>query len=172
MPEDNRDELFEIFDENGKAIGTEKRGIVHSKGLWHRGLYVIVRNRAGDIFIQKRSAKKDLYPGRLDVSVAGHLSPGESYDDAAVREAREELGVELINLKEIGEFRHRFNEAGRKDNEINKVFCSSYSGTISPDPDEIESGEWVSMIELDSRIESHPGLFVPWISKVIGFLKK
>ena len=47
----------------------------------------------GMILLQRRSMAKDLFPGWWDISVGGHVDAGESYDEAVVRELREELGI-------------------------------------------------------------------------------
>jgi hypothetical protein len=52
----------------------------------HRAVHILVFNARGQVFLQKRSLKKDLHPGVWDSSTSGHLDTGEDYD--AVRGAR------------------------------------------------------------------------------------
>jgi len=66
--------------------------------LVHRAVHVLVVNAAGELLLQKRSARKDIQPGKWDTSVGGHLEPGESYFAAALREMREELGLSGLPL--------------------------------------------------------------------------
>src|SRR6187551_3934952 len=68
---------------------------VHRLKQRHRAVHLLVVNREGKIFLHKRSMKKDLFPGVWDSSAAGHVGAGEDYDSTAVRELREELGIEL-----------------------------------------------------------------------------
>ena len=80
-------ELFEIVDDNDLVIGTAPRRECHGNpALVHRAAHVLVFNRAGQLLLQKRSASKDIQPGKWDTSVGGHLDPGENYLTAAVRE--------------------------------------------------------------------------------------
>src|SRR5271157_2327940 len=87
------DEIFDVVNDRDEVIGQEKRGEVHRLGLKHRAVHVLVFNRRGEVFLQKRSMKKDTFPGAWDSSSSGHLDRGEDYDACAVRELREEIGL-------------------------------------------------------------------------------
>ena len=86
-------ELFDVVDGDDAVVGRATRGEVHSRGLVHRAVHVFVLNRGGDLWLQKRSARKDANPGLWDSSVSGHLDAGEDYREAAVRELAEETGI-------------------------------------------------------------------------------
>src|SRR5215469_2474992 len=88
------DEIFDIVNERDEVIGQKARRLVHRDGDKHRAVHVLVFNSRGEIFLQKRSMKKDTFPGAWDSSASGHLDTGEDYDSCAVRELREELGFE------------------------------------------------------------------------------
>lgn len=90
----NDDEIFDVVDENDVPVGKATRAEVHAKDLIHRAVHVLVFNRNGDLWLQKRSLAKDKNPGVWDSSVSGHLDAGEDYLTAAVRELGEEVGVE------------------------------------------------------------------------------
>src|SRR5882672_5256457 len=89
------DEIFDVVNDRDEVIGREIRAKVHQLGLKHRAVHVLVFNRRGELFLQKRSMKKDTFPGAWDSSASGHLDAGEEYDACAVREVREELGLTL-----------------------------------------------------------------------------
>src|SRR2546425_9138230 len=91
MPE----EIFDVVNEQDEVIGRQSRSEVHRLGLQHRAVHVLVFNARGQVFLQKRSLTKDRQPGLWDSSASGHLAFGEDYDACAVRELREELGLEL-----------------------------------------------------------------------------
>ena len=61
---------------------------------------MFVFNPAGQVYIQRRSRSKDRHPGKLDSSAAGHVDPGETYEETAIRELQEELGIQA-EVKEI-----------------------------------------------------------------------
>ncbi len=61
-------------------------------------IYLIIRDKYGDILLQRRQGTK-LWPGYLALP-AGHIDEGELAYEAAIREAREELGIE-VSLEDL-----------------------------------------------------------------------
>jgi len=135
------DEIFDVVNENDKVIGQAPRKEVHARGLWHRAVHVLVFNANGDVFLQKRSLKKDVAAGKWDSSASGHLDTGEDYDTCAVREVREEIGLHLAEPPQ-----RVFKINARK--ETGWEFCWIYrctsEGPFTLHPEEIETGEWFS----------------------------
>ncbi|MFJ3233215.1 NUDIX domain-containing protein [Streptomyces sp. NPDC086787] len=87
------DEMLDIVDENDRVIGQSPRGEAYARGLRHRCVFVQARDSAGRIFVHRRTAEKLVFPSLYDMFVGGVVGAGESYDEAALREAEEELGV-------------------------------------------------------------------------------
>ena len=90
-----KEELFDVYDEHGNHVGTAPRRVCHGDPrLIHRTAHVVVIHpETGFVLLQKRSASKDIQPGKWDTAVGGHLALGESYEEGARRELAEELGV-------------------------------------------------------------------------------
>ena len=94
------EEIFEVVDADDRVIGQALRSECHGNpNLIHRVAHILVFNGRRQVLLQKRSMSKDIQPGRWDTSVGGHLMPGEGYQEAAVREAQEELGLTDIDLE-------------------------------------------------------------------------
>ena len=91
-------ELLDVVDENGVPTGTVvSREKAHAEGIRHRTSHVwLARKRNGnvEILLQKRCRTKDSWPGCYDISSAGHIPAGVDFIPSALRELREELGVE------------------------------------------------------------------------------
>ncbi|MFY1596626.1 NUDIX hydrolase [Micromonospora sp. WMMD737] len=87
------DELLDIVDEHDRVVGQARRGDAYARRLRHRCAFVLVRNAAGEIFVHRRTERKLVFPSLYDMFVGGVVGAGESYDEAARREAEEELGV-------------------------------------------------------------------------------
>lgn len=90
-------ELLDVVDEAGNPTGeTVERGYAHAHGIRHRTshvwIYKLEKGRP-QILLQKRCSAKDSFPGCYDISSAGHIPAGDSYEASAVRELYEELGV-------------------------------------------------------------------------------
>ncbi len=89
------DEYLDVLDDSGLPTGqTKRRAEVHADGDWHRSFHLWIVKEQRFVLMQRRSAGKDLEPGRIDVSVGGHFSAGETLLDV-LREAEEELGLQL-----------------------------------------------------------------------------
>src|SRR3989338_409954 len=97
-------ELVDIVDKNGKVIGKATRSEVYKKGFLHPAVNILVINKKGQIFIQRRSSKKIL-PLYWDISASEHVKSGEDYKSAAIRGLQEELSitaqVKLLRKKHI-----------------------------------------------------------------------
>jgi 8-oxo-dGTP pyrophosphatase MutT (NUDIX family) len=87
------DEILDIVDENDEVVGQAPRGEATSRGLRHRCVFIEARNAEGRLFVHRRTATKLVFPSHYDMFVGGVVGAGESYDEAALREAEEELGV-------------------------------------------------------------------------------
>lgn len=87
------DELLDIVDANDRVTGQAPRGEAMERRLRHRSVSVQVRDPRGRIFVHRRTPIKIVFPSMYDVVVGGVVGAGESYDQAALREAEEELGV-------------------------------------------------------------------------------
>ncbi|WP_320773910.1 NUDIX hydrolase [Streptomyces sp. CRN 30] len=87
------DEILDVVDEQDRVVGRAPRGRVYAEGLRHRCVFVRARDAEGRVFVHRRTAEKLVFPSLYDMFVGGVVGAGESYDDAALREAEEELGV-------------------------------------------------------------------------------
>lgn len=90
------DELVDLLDERGNKTGkTVMKSEAHAKGLWHQGIHVWIYNDKKEVLLQHRCLQKVLFPNLWDISVAGHIGHNEVPEDVAVREAKEEIGLNL-----------------------------------------------------------------------------
>ncbi len=149
-------EMFDVVDAHDQPIGRASRSEVHAKRLLHRAVHIIIENAAGEIFLQKRSAWKDVCPGKWDSSAAGHVDAGEDYATAAAREVVEELGVGVV-LEAIG----KINACEQTGWEFVEVFHGVHDGPFRLPPAEIEAGEFFSRSFLQSWLQLHPDDFAP-----------
>ena len=133
------DEIVEIVDRHNSVIDATTRRRMRELGLIHRATYVYVFNRAGLLYLQKRTPIKDMYPGYYDAAAGGVVLSGESYEVSAERETGEELGIYDTELT------HRF-EFFYEDscNRVwGSVFTCQYDGEFVHQPEEVEGGFFV-----------------------------
>ncbi len=89
-------EKFDIIDKDGNKTGESiPRDKVHREGLWHKSVHVWIINDKNELLLQKRSPEKDSHPNEWDISTAGHIHSGETPINTAIREAKEELGIDV-----------------------------------------------------------------------------
>jgi isopentenyl-diphosphate Delta-isomerase len=149
-------ELIDILDSAGAPAGTRKpKAHVHRDGDWHRAAHVWLVTPDRRVLLQKRALSKENWPGKWDVSVAGHVSSGESAADAAIREAAEEIGlaIDAEELVHIGSVREQcvLNGGAYLDNEIHEIFIVRRDIDIERltlDPEEVERVQLVPIDEI------------------------
>ncbi len=148
------EEIFDICDEHDRVIGTAPRSRVHAEGLLHRAVHIFVFNSRGELLLQRRSATKDESPLKLTSSASGHLSAGESYESAAIREMQEEIG-----LSGPLEFLHRFPARFETAFEHTVLYRLYSDAEPTPDPGEILRMETVTLDEARKRLAADPDDF-------------
>ena len=147
------EEIFDVVNERDEVIGQQRRSEVHRLGLMHRAVHVLVFNATGQVFLQKRSLRKDRQPGVWDSSASGHLDHGEDYDACAVRELREEIGLELSAAPAR---RFKLAASAQTDQEHVWVYRCEAEGPFRLDPDEIERGGWFAPGEVTRWMAERP----------------
>ncbi|MBW3014696.1 NUDIX domain-containing protein [Candidatus Woesearchaeota archaeon] len=160
-------ETLDVVDEKDEVIATASREECHEQKLRHRGVQVFILNEEGDFFIQKRSEKKDVFPGLYEGGITGHVLAGETYKEAAVRELKEELGIDVHDndLREMFKFKMLFEN----EHELITAYILDYDDTINLDQKEVSSGEFLSLDEVRQKIKDDEKEFTP--AFLIGFDK-
>lgn len=132
-------EIIQIVDEKNTEIAAVPRRIMREQNLIHRATYILVFNRAGEIFIQRRTKTKDIYPGYWDIAAGGVVMANESYEDSACRELEEELGISDNNLAYC--FDHYYED---ENNRVwGRVFRCTHDGPFELQGSEVEYGMFV-----------------------------
>ena len=85
--------ILDVIDKNDKIVDSKSRIDIHRLGLLHREIQVWIFDKNKNIFFQKMGLHKKS-AGLLDATIAGHPNKGEEYLDAAVRETKEEIGID------------------------------------------------------------------------------
>lgn len=122
------DEFVDILDKTGKLTGEVKlKSEAHRLGLYHASVHIWFYTKNGEVLLQKRAYNKDTYPDLWDVSVAGHIEAGETPENAAIRETKEEIGLSIskMNLDFVGIFlSKKIPKPNLYDNEFHHIYLS------------------------------------------------
>ncbi|MGD8372566.1 MAG: NUDIX hydrolase YfcD [Syntrophobacterales bacterium] len=155
------DELVTIVDQENNEIGAVHRWEMRARKLPHRATYILVFNSEGELYVQKRTQTKDVFPGYYDVAAGGVVLAGESYEQGAVRELEEELGIGAAVLTELFDFFY-------EDEHIRlwgRAFSCIYDGEMVLQEEEVESGAFMKVDEVFQLAETEP--FTPDCLKVL-----
>jgi isopentenyldiphosphate isomerase len=145
-----QDEVLDIVDEHDRVVGRALRRRVYAERLRHRAAFVLVRDAEERIFVHRRTAHKLVFPSRYDMFVGGVLGAGESYDDAAHREAMEELGVATLPVPTP---RFRFLYETPEHTWWSAVYEVRCDTPVHPQPEEVDWYAFLTEDELRRRLD-------------------
>ena len=138
------EEIVQIVDRNNLEVEALPRRIMREQGLVHRASYILVFNDQEELFLQKRTDTKDLYPSCWDVAAGGVVLAGESYEESAERELAEELGVDGVSFTSL--FDQYFEE---EDNRVwGRIFSCIHNGPFQLQKEEVASGCFMSVPDI------------------------
>ena len=146
-------DIFDVVDMSDNVLRQESRAVVHREKLLHRAVHVFVFNKAGQLYLQRRSMAKDTAPGKWVSSCSGHVDSGEEYEKAAGRELIEEIGLhDPVDLKRL------FKEGPCEPtgNEFVWVYSCQSEGPFILDPIEEIEGRWIDLEELKNWLSNRP----------------
>lgn len=160
--------MLDIVNSQDEVIGTAERSVAHAEGLKIRLIYVWFYTPDGRIIMQRRSAYKRAHPNRLVSTVSGHVGAGVSYLDAAIRETKEETGVEVVS-DELQQVSKVFKET-HTPTDISAAFRMSYMYRFTDRVEDlrIEPGEgagfeaWEPQ-DLLNALDNQPENFSPFM---------
>jgi 8-oxo-dGTP pyrophosphatase MutT (NUDIX family) len=146
------DEIVAIVDAHNNVVGAAPRREMRAKRLPHRSTYVLVFNSQSELYVQKRTLSKDVFPGYYDVAAGGVVLAGETYEQGAERELEEEMGIRGVPLTRLFDFYF--------ENERTCLwgcaFSCVYDGEVVLQEEEVESGAFVPVSDILHRAETEP----------------
>jgi len=150
-------EIFPVVDEDGNTIGEAPRSVCHDgkSKLLHPVVHIHLFNSKDELFLQKRSMKKDIQPGKWDTSVGGHISKGELVQSALNREAEEELGLKFLTT----EFIRKYIWESSRERELVYSYMAISDEFPVINEDEIEEGKYWSLEEI--KLSLGKNIFTP-----------
>ncbi|APE20656.1 MULTISPECIES: NUDIX hydrolase [Streptomyces] len=145
------EEILDVVDEQDRVVGQAPRGEVYARGLIHRCVFVRVRDAEGRFFVHRRTPTKLVFPSMYDMFVGGVVGAGESYDEAALREAEEELGVRGLPRPEHL-FTFLYDSAGVAGKWWSAVYEVRCDLPVNPQAEEVAWHAFLTEEELAGRL--------------------
>ena len=155
------EEFFDVLDENGVFTGeVASREKCHSEGLRHKAVVAFVVNSKEQVLLQKRSASKKLWPNMWDVTSGGHVLTGELGFEAAIREAKEELDLELKreNMIFLGSGLSKHIKGDIINNHMNEYYIVEDDideTKLKLQEEEVSSVKWIDREEIETKIKNN-----------------
>jgi 8-oxo-dGTP pyrophosphatase MutT (NUDIX family) len=146
------DEIVVIVDQDNNIVGAVPRREMRAKRLAHRSTYILVFNSRGELYVQKRTLTKDVFPGYYDIAAGGVVLAGETYEQGAARELEEEMGIRDVPLTRLFDFYFE-NKHTRL---WGCAFSCTYDGVVVLQEEEVESGAFVPVDDILRRAETQP----------------
>lgn len=164
------DEWVDIWSSDARPTGEKAlKSEAHRLGLFHPTVHIWIYNTRKEILLQQRSPQKNTFPGKWDVSVAGHITAGDAPIETAVRECREELGIlidpgdlELISIKR-SEIHHSPVLIDREFHHIYGLHRSLEPEHLLLQEEEVSAAKWFD-IDQFKNMQENPLLYPEIIS--------
>ena len=144
------DEILDIVDEQDRVISQSPRGEAYAQGLRHRAVFIQTRDAHDRVFVHRRTPTKLVFPSLYDMFVGGVVGAGESYEDAALREAEEELGVDGLPRPTLL-FKFLYDDGAGQTwwSAVYEVRCDV---PVSPQAEEIAWHDFLDEGEIERRL--------------------
>lgn len=153
-------EKWDLYTKYREKTGKEHiRGQMIPEGFYHLVVHVWIRNHRGEYLISQRSASRPTFPLMWEC-VGGSILKGESSIDGAIREVKEEVGLDL----EQKDGKLLFSKIRGSDvryeckvfNDIMDVWLFEYDGAMqleSATTDEVAACRWMTVSEIRKLYE-------------------
>lgn len=147
-----------VVNEQDEPVGGASLDEIHSRGLLHRIVFVLVESPEGDLLLQLRSPDVATYPDCWDVSAGGHVDMGEDNLTAAKRELAEELGIHGMEIEAVDNYRDRQELDGRIIDRFNKVYKLTIpkNTPLAVATDEVREARWFTLAEVRQLVAAQP----------------
>lgn len=162
-------ELIDIVDEQDQPVRVASIQEARDTGSWHRYVRILVVDPVDRYLLQLRGPQNHIYPECWDFAAAGHVDVGESYEEAATREAAEEIGLVGVQLTKFESYKTQEQYAGQQLNRFNVTFKVEVPVGLMfiTDPDEVLEARWYSLSEVTKLIGSSPDKVTPGLARHI-----
>jgi isopentenyl-diphosphate delta-isomerase len=170
------EELVVLVSAAGEAIGTAPKATVHHADTpLHLAFSVYLFDDTGSLLVTQRALAKATFPGVWTNSACGHPAPGEPVEDAVGRRARDELGLEVHDLRLVlPRFSYRAEMDGVVEWELCPVLTGRVGGTTPgprPDPGEVEEARWVPWVSFAADVLSGARPVSTWCREQVAELE-
>lgn len=167
-------ELVVLIGPDGRPAGTHPKATVHTTNTpLHYAFSCYLTRPDGQVLLTRRALAKPTWPGVWTNSMCGHPGPGETPEAALRRRASQELGISPAALDDarliLPDFSYRATDSsGIVEWEVCPVFMAVVAGEIAPNPEEVDSWQWLPGADVLRAVEATPFAFSPWMREQLN----
>ncbi len=163
----SNEEWVPLVDERGRITGQAPRSQVHNGSkLLHPVVHLHVINHNKAILVQKRPMSKLIQPGKWDTAVGGHISVGETLEQALKKEAFEEIGLVDFSAKMIKTYKWE----SEVETEMVYMFVTYDYKNFKVHSDEVEEARFWTKKQIENNFGKR--VFTPSFELEFGILKE
>ncbi len=161
------EEKVVLVTEKDEVLGLMEKMQAHENGILHRAFSVFLYNSKGEMLLQKRAAEKYHSPNQWTNACCSHPRIEETYEQAAKRRIKEELGIDC-ELEEKFWFIYKA-DVGQNlwEHELDHVFVGNYEGEFNLNKEEIAEVRYISLENLNIELENNPENFTEWFKIIL-----
>lgn len=155
-------EKIVLVDFNDQEIGLCEKIEAHKKALLHRAFSVFLIDE-DKVLLQRRALHKYHCGGLWTNSCCSHVRSDETITEAAIRRVKEELGIDIDEVLEIGHFIYNYPfDNGLTEYEYDHVLIGEYQGEVNFNPEEVEDISWVKIEDIKQDLLVNAKAYTPW----------
>lgn len=168
-------EILILVDDKDKILGYASREECHSgEGKRHRAFAALLMDNDRNVLLQKRKHK--LFDGLWDLTAISHnLRIGdhnESFQEASDRALAKEMGIDHVEVENLGSFNYFAQHGGNCENENCAVLVGRYNREFKPNPEEVYETKKIPLKEFIREIEDNPSAYTPWAVLSVNILQE
>lgn len=157
-------EKFDVVDENDSVMYciVGKKALHNlTPGRFHRSSHLFIEIMGARFIIQLKSSETE-NAGLWSSAVSGHVRASESYKEAIIREANEELGlvIDPDELDVVGTI-HPCEETGYEFATLFTYLMDDKTESIKPNPDEVDEVKILMLDDLIKHMDDHREQYSP-----------
>lgn len=172
IPEPNYEYVI-LIDKNNNAVGTAKKSEIHQKQTpLHRAFSAFIFNEKKELLLQQRAHHKKTWPLVWSNSVCGHPKLNETYENAAKRRSKDELGCEIKNVKMLEPYQYKASRDGVQENEICPIVVGQINSNLNLNPQEVENTKWITWENWLKKISKPNNTYSIWCIEETQILNK
>lgn len=161
-----------LVNEQDEIIGEGEKLAVHQAGLLHRAFSILVHDGQGKWLVHQRAFHKYHSGGLWTNTCCGHPNVGESMEQAIHRRLQEEMGFDCPLTFQFKFLYQAALDHDLTEHEIDHVYIGEYTGSFTPNPEEVAATRWQTFQDIQHAIVRSPEQYTVWFKEIVKELTR